>query len=126
MHPCKPHLKSRTWTRFSQGTRNSAFCLERERHNSTARASLKRRLGLREIVVALPGARVHLSRVGSPDDDVGVERVELCGEHGALRGQLILRSVLHRHRPALHCGVIQHEGFINIRKWYRLPREMMA
>lgn len=59
------------------------------------------------------GAVWYLSRVGSPDDDVGVERVELGREHGALRGQLILRSVLHRHRPVLHCGLTPQNGLID-------------
>lgn len=50
----------------------------------------------------------HLSGVGSPDDDMGVEGVELCRKHGALRRQLVLRSVLHRHRPVLYCIADKH------------------
>lgn len=42
----------------------------------------------------------YLSRVGPSDDDVRVEGVEPRREHGALRRQLVLWPVLHRHRPA--------------------------
>lgn len=37
----------------------------------------------------------HLSRVGAPDDDMRVERVETSRQNGALGGQLVLWPVLH-------------------------------
>ena len=46
-----------------------------------------------------PLRSTRLSRVGPTDDDMCVERVEPRGQDGALRRQLVLRPVLHRHRP---------------------------